>query len=517
MLQPENVLMLIRAKGKREWRICFFSTICFGLLAHFYKIVNWLPNWDSLLNQYTDQNKLELGRCFLSVACSFSSYYDLPWINGLFSLVYIALAAVCVSELFQMKKTIPLILIGGLMVTFPTVTSTMAYNYTADGYFLALLCMCIAVLLIARYRKGVIPAVFLIAFGMGIYQAYLTFAIVLILLYMMDQLLFAKINVRQFLHMILRFGICGLLGVLGYVLSMKGFLLLSDTSLSKYQSIDRAFAMQDTQVFYAFLKSGYRFLLYFFDFSQGINRFLLLNMFLWLLLAVFFFLSLYIERRRMKLWHLAFLLLCIAMLPFASYALYFASPNLDYHNLMVMCMCLFYLLPVLFYERLSTLTGTVAFVKQWTIIGFSVLTIFHFTVLANISYQKMQLAYEKSYGIIVRLADRVEQMPDADACNKIAVFGCLPGSESFSVYFPPDMTGITDSYIIRKQDTMMHENVTQAMLHDYCGIFYEDTTQKEIEEIQKNMKFRQMQCWPGKNSVAVIEDTLVIKFGDEQQ
>lgn len=517
MLQPEKVLMLVRSNVKREWIVCFSSSVCFGLLAHFYKIVNWLPNWDSLLNQYTDQNKLELGRCFLSVACSISSYYDLPWINGLFSLVYISLASVCISELFRIRKTIPLILIGGLMATFPTVTSTMAYNYTADGYFLALLCMCIAVMLIVRYQKGVIPAVCLIAFGVGIYQAYLTFAIVLILIYMMDQLLFAEIDFRQFRHMILRFGICGLLGVSCYVLSMRGLLLLSDLSLSEYQSINRAFAMQDTQIFYAFLQAGYRFLLYFFDFSQGINWFLLLNIVLWMLLAICFFLSLYMERRRLKLWNLVFLLLCIAMLPFASYALYFASPNLDYHNLMVMCLCLIYLLPALFYERLSTLTGIAILAKQWGIIAFSVVTIFHFTLLANISYQKMQLAYEKSYGVIVRLADRVEQMEDADDCKKIAVFGCLPGSESFSVYFPPDMTGITDSYIIRQQDTMMHENVTQSMLRDYCGISYENTTEKEVKQIQQKKEFKRMDCWPSKNSVAIIDDTLVIKFGDELQ
>lgn len=516
-MQPEQALIWARSRIKREWVVCFSAAICFGLLAHIYKFTNFLPNWDSLLNLYTDQNKTNLGRCFLAAACSISSYYDLPWVNGLFSLVYIAGAAVCVSELFHIQKTIPLVLIGGLMATFPTVTSTLAYNYTADGYFLALLCMCAAVLMAVRWRKGGLPAAILIAFGLGIYQAYITFAMVLMLLYLIDQLLFKKMKLKQFWSMVGRFAACGISGAAGYWLSMKMLLLLSGAALSGYQNIDGAFSFQSIRFFQAIFRAGFQFLMYFFDFSHGINLFLILNIILVLVIAVLFLLAFWVQKTAQELWRLGLLLLCMMAIPLASYALYFASPVLDYHNLMVMCLCLIYILPVVFYERLSELPSTAVAVKQWSIAGLSALTIFNFTLLANISYQKLHMSYEKSYGVIVRLADRIEQLSGAEGCEKIAVIGCLPGSESISVNFPPDMTGITDSYIIRKQDTMMQENVTQAMLRDYCALSYEDTTGEELQEIRQSEEFRQMDCWPEQNSVAVIGDTLVIQFGEEIQ
>lgn len=205
---------------------------------------------------------------------------------------------------------------------------------------------------------------------------------------------------------------------------------------------------------------------------------------------------------------------CVAMLPFASYALYFISYLMDYHNLMVMCLCLIYILPLLFYERLSSVTKEVCLMK-WGILILSLTMVYYFVMISNISYQKMHMAYEKSYGVTVRLADRIEQLPGADQCSEIAVAGCLPGSEAFSYSFPPDMTGITDSYIIRKQDTMMHENVLQAMLRDYCGISYEDTTEEEVQKIYSTEEFKKMGCWPEDNSVSVIGDILVIKFGGE--
>lgn len=152
-MSPEQILFYIKSKIKKEWVICFLAAMVIGIAVHIYKLTNFIPNWDSLLNYYTNQDKVNLGRCFLIYACSLSSYYDLPWVNGLLSLIYIAGSAVCISELFYIKNKIPLILIGGIMVSFPTVTSTLAYNYTADGYFLALFCMCLAVVLIVKRKK----------------------------------------------------------------------------------------------------------------------------------------------------------------------------------------------------------------------------------------------------------------------------------------------------------------------------------------------------------------------------
>ena len=197
-MQPEQLFNCMKKYIKKEWVICFFSAVFFGLAAHLFKITNFIPNWDSLLNLYNDQNKTNLGRCFLGFACSFSTYYDLPWINGFLSLIYVGLSAVCVSELFEIKSRISLVLIGGLMATFPTVTSTLAYNYTADGYFLALLCMCLAVIVCVRFYRRLLLAAVLIAFGLGIYQAYITFAMMLMLIYLVDELLFKHINMKQF-------------------------------------------------------------------------------------------------------------------------------------------------------------------------------------------------------------------------------------------------------------------------------------------------------------------------------
>lgn len=99
----ENIINLYKTKCRKEWKIAFISTLVIGLFVHIYKFTNYLPNHDSMYNFYSDQNVLGSGRWFLSIACGFSSYFDLPWINGIFALIYIALTSVIIIKLFEVK------------------------------------------------------------------------------------------------------------------------------------------------------------------------------------------------------------------------------------------------------------------------------------------------------------------------------------------------------------------------------------------------------------------------------
>ena len=97
---PEKIINKIKNNILPQWKICFISAIVVGLITHFYKITNWLPNWDSLVFRYDEQNMLSMGRWFLPVASGFSSFYDLPWVSGLIAILFHALGAVAIVEIF---------------------------------------------------------------------------------------------------------------------------------------------------------------------------------------------------------------------------------------------------------------------------------------------------------------------------------------------------------------------------------------------------------------------------------
>lgn len=76
-----NCMHKLWRKWKKEYSFTFITSFICGIFLHIYKFTNYLPNHDSMYNFYHDQNVIGSGRWFLSFACGFSSYFDLPWIN----------------------------------------------------------------------------------------------------------------------------------------------------------------------------------------------------------------------------------------------------------------------------------------------------------------------------------------------------------------------------------------------------------------------------------------------------
>lgn len=512
---PEEIGKYLKGKIKKEWIQCFIAVIIFGMIAHLYKLSNWIPNWDSLVFYHDEQDMLNLGRCFLKLACSPTSYYDLPWLNGLLTLIYIGAGAVCICEIFSLKKTFSIVMTGAILAVFPTVTSTLTYNYVADGYGLAFFCMCLASLMLIKGWKYTIPASVLIMFGYGIYQAYITVSILLLLVYLLDQLLYHSIKVKEARKLIGRFLTGGVTGSVLYYVLLNVLIRIKQVEVLEYQGIGEAISFSQFNLIKSIKKCVKKFLYYFFNFTDGINWYGILNIAMFVFLIGFLIAAIK-TRKIYKEWERFFwVLVCLVAMPFCAYVLFFISPGIDYHNLMVMGHSVFYIGFILHYERLGQLNFSLLRIKQWGIFVLTILITANFIVLANVSYVKLQMSYWRSYGIIVQIADRIAMTPGAKDCEKLAVIGHLAGSEAYSVMMPPDMTGITDTYILRKRDPIVGQNVMLSMLKDYCGVEYKDVSDQELEEIRHMQEFSEMGKWPEENSVSVLDGMVVIRMEEE--
>lgn len=118
-LMPEKLFALLKSKINNIRTTAFLSALLCGIAAHFYRITNWLPNWDSLVFRNDPQHMEPLGRWFLSFASSLSTGYELPWLNGILALLFVALASVFVCETLDVKKRASAAMIGGMTAVFP--------------------------------------------------------------------------------------------------------------------------------------------------------------------------------------------------------------------------------------------------------------------------------------------------------------------------------------------------------------------------------------------------------------
>ncbi|MBR4891303.1 MAG: glucosyltransferase domain-containing protein, partial [Clostridia bacterium] len=232
---PEKTLKKLNAKILPEWKACFIAALLVGLFAYLYKITNWLPNWDSLVFRYDEQNMVSMGRWFLPVVCSFSSFYDLPFLNGILAIVFHALGAVAICRMFNIEKKITASLIGAVIVSFPTVTSVMMYNYVADGYSIAFFISCLAAFYMTKEKPRYLLSAVLIALSVGIYQAYITVTIMLVLLYLIDEMIFKNASFKVIIKKIVSMLLTGILGVALYGIILKVILGIMSIELIDYQ------------------------------------------------------------------------------------------------------------------------------------------------------------------------------------------------------------------------------------------------------------------------------------------
>lgn len=534
-MYPEQFFHTIRQKLKKEWSFAFCTAFCAGLLIHLYRLSNHLLTWDSVYNFHDSQNVIHLGRCFLTLSCGIGSYYDLQWVNGLLSLVYLSLTAVCLTELFSLCSRTSIALVAGIVVSFPSVASTFAYMYTADGYFLAQLTAALAVLLTLKYKKGFLAGILLLAFSYGSYQAYISFAVMLILVWSVLQLMKQTFSVRELLsYYWLRFLLMGGAGTALYLLCNQILTALEGASASDYNGISTMSLPDGARLVSAVGNCIVDFVYFFFGPLGRMNFYQLLNAALFVLLASLFVWAVRQKKLLKKPGRLLMMLLCLAAMPFVCSMIYFLSPEVRYYMLMYAGFSLIYMLPVLFYDALiadgtnvqaapsvdaaqcsfksagsagqNAPNSAAALPLSWCCVIVTVLTIFNFALIDNISYLYMTTSNEKTFHLVSRMTDRIEQLDDFKSAEKLCVIGHFEDYDTISLNLPPAMAGVRDSYMISEQAHFA------AMMDTYFGLTLESCSDEEKEEILSSELFAKMGRWPAAGSVRQYGNTVVIRI-----
>ncbi len=513
---PEKKIKQWYARVSEQLKICFFTAVIIGFAAHLYKITNWLPNWDSLVFRYDNQNMVSMGRWFLTVICTLSSFYDLPLLNGLLAIVFHALGACVICRMFNLKSAVSAGLTGALAAAFPTVTSVMMYNYVADGYAFSFLLMCIAAYFMTKENPNYPLAALFITLGTAIYQAYISVAVMLLLLCLIDSLLSAETSAKAATRKSVGFLLTGAAGMAVYYAVMLILPKIMHIEFLDYQGFSTAASMPGIDIAGSLYAVKHIFIDYFFDFSAGVNLFSVLNIVVLLLTAIFYILLAAKGGAFGSAGKIILLALFVCLLPIGANILVFANSGIDYHNIMKMGYIVFYLFFIISYERADFLREKMRIKWKWAVLATSAVMIFNNIIIANVSYHKLQMAFEKSYAELIRITDRIEQTDGASDCGEILVIGALGGSEAYSSDLPPDMTGTTDGFILRADDEVVGQSVFCSAINDYCAKDYKFLYGERKKEMLAKDEVRAMKAWPDKSSVLALDGVVVLKLGEER-
>ncbi len=510
----EAFLMKIKQKISGRDKVVFAAAFAAGLAAHLRIFMSDIPNHDGLSGIHFDQNMITSGRWFLTVACHISTDYTLPWVIGLLSLLYLGLTAVFLCRFFQLRHTYSGVLIAALLAVYPSLSSNFAYIFTADGYMLALLLAVLAVYLVERKQKGFLIGGLLLGFSMGIYQAYLAFAMVLAL-YGVCRAWFFLRDVRSNLRLTARYIGMGAIGAVFYYVMLQILLKLQHTSLSGYQGIgsgsSRGIISILFNVYQDFVVHTIR------GNILAQNGFVLAVLAVLLLAAVFTLAAAFIRAGSLRsLWSMLCLFAAILLLPVCFNVMLIISPDVTYHSLMRYQWVLLPVCAVAIIDRYAEELPMkrASRLLPWAGMVTAVIVVFSYILTCNVAYFNLEKKFTKTYSYCLRLLDRIEQMEGYTYDMPIAMIGVV----SEDTFPSTDLTeGVTDSLLGINGDYLVYTAQNyQDFWEYYFGVTVQLVDSSEIEAIYNSEEYQALDPFPAENCMVIVDDVLYVKTENKE-
>ncbi|MBP5282620.1 MAG: glucosyltransferase domain-containing protein, partial [Lachnospiraceae bacterium] len=377
-----------------------------------------------------------------------------------------------------------------------------------------------AVYLTKKYRLGFLYGAICLAFSMGIYQAYLPFAILLCIYQVV--LLFAdgtwKADKKALMKKTGAYLGMGILGFVLYYVILRVLLLIQGKELASYQGIGEV-GTANNEGLLSMVKSIYL------DFASftlkgGVFFQNIFSLAALLVLALVTVCLLFQSATKKKWWkHPGFygilLLLAVAIPPCTS-CIRLVSPELNYHLLMRYQWVLFPMLAYAFCERCLAETedgkqkGTgFNLFARWALLCAAVTIIFCYGLADNVAYTNLEKKYEKTYAYCLRLLDRIEQTPGYYQGIPVALVGVV-GEDPYPV---TDLTGkVTGNMIGLSGDYLIYtgENY-EAFIKNYLGATLNIVDVETMGEIYYSSEYVEMESFPAQGSTKVVNGILYVK------
>lgn len=489
----------------------FITTLVFGFITHMFMFVNVLPTWDSMYNFESNSIWIHMGRWFLNESMKLSSFFDLPWIIGILSLLFLSITSVLVVNILDIKKISSSITIAAIIATFPTVTSTFSYMFLADGYMLGIALATLAVFITKRYSKGYFLGGIVLCFSIGIYQVNLSFAVLLSLFIILMNLIHSNKIVLSDIKCSLKYVYMAIIGLVSYFITLKALTAIIGKGLGNYQGANEGFALNmdsilkiltDFKDSFKLITGGYRH-----------SFFLIILVCLVCICLMMLYLIIY-NKVYKDIPRLLLILIACLSIPFITGFAYFISDNTVYHMVMRMSWCLFFILGVLLFEKITYIKPINTLIDQITL-GIPIIIlwviIWNFILVDNISYLNMYQRYEKEYALSIRILDRLESSKDYSLDTPVLFLGSPYTHNENNIYnnYIANMTGT-------KGNSILHSDFHfKEFMKHYMGVELITPDAEKTNQITNSNDIKNLDSFPSNECISVIDGVLVIKLGTD--
>lgn len=508
-------------------KTAFYAAFAAGLAAHLYQFTNKLYNYDELANTpggiglSTEQGRWLLnwmGRFMRSV---FGGSYSLPFFNGIFALLFLALSAGMVVSVFQVRNKLTAGLIGGLMTVFPAVVSMYFFMFLALYYAIGIFFSVFAAWLTVKYPKNIIAniaAVVMIACSLGVYQAYFPDTVCILLIVVILKAAFGGVKEKkewkEFFLMIARFLVVMAAGVAVYFLINKAVLAVTHIQLTSYQGGDTMGKITIAQLISA-LKSCYT---SFFDLGFSDVMGISYNRTVRRLIKVVGILfaagiGAYLVLKKKEYLNKVIVLCGILVFPVAMFLIYVMAPNSYCYTLMAYSVVFFFVFFLLWLDACSRnlkLHAPVKSITNWVSALLTAALVIVYVWYANGNYMALEYTKYHDFSYVQTLVTKIRSVEDYSQDKPVIVVGTQINDSTNGMG-----SLIGDTFTVGgKADTNLGYNSLLYLMSDYLGFSPYYGTYEEIQNWMQREVVREMPSYPADGSIQVIDDTIIVKLSD---
>lgn len=499
-----------------------------GLLCHGYMFFNKLPNFDEMgsINGYLGI-ATPSGRWALPFAGILNGPFSSPAINGFLCALFLIASTFIISDTLQIKSKLSTLCMGCVLISFPTITSSLTFMFTSFAYMLSLFLEVLAVWLavsdIALFPifQAANPKAFqclkflisacLMATGLGIYQAYYQVACTVILIYGMQSLLSDDLRLvwkkalKLFCLLIVSMGIYLIMAKVGCFFSGKEMSVTYGAG-----SVPELLA----NLPHALTRCYRDFASVFYSDFRGISH----NLVVRLLITVSFLIGICLYEALLLKRHKNLLLgnILLLLFPIALEVIGFTMVSRGMDTLTVYSYALILVFP---FAMLSLCDFKVNprilnFLYSCIMIS-SLLLTWQYAILANNVYTTMDLAKLEASSYYTTMVTQIKSLDHYSAELPLCLLGTNSEDETLydlSAYYKGDVRGqMTCNRYINMYSR--HYFLSVFLGYDPQVINWQDFI--PAADQQTCLTLQEMPCYPAAGSIAIINDTIIVKLSND--
>ena len=225
ILSPEEMLTNFLNWFDFRKRLAFITALVIGFLTHITMLTETIMSqdglWNSMKYSRAGEWELTLGRWGIELIERLNSFIAIPTIATISCIITMAISAVVLIDIFDLKNKISITFTSAALVLTPAFTATVLYIYTSYAYCFNLLISLFGIWFIYKFSNKKIVyilGILCITFSFSIYQSYIGVTIGMCIMLSILELLKEDKKIKDVLFNILKMALAVVIGGILYLI-----------------------------------------------------------------------------------------------------------------------------------------------------------------------------------------------------------------------------------------------------------------------------------------------------------